>query len=182
MLDRSIFPSSWSKNQTSVNAIHDSGMSAFLLLKLVKKLKKFSIIFLYFLWLHTSFIFLLISSIAYKLFHIHLVHYILDFYSDTIPFDGAPSYKGHAVKYSYKITVGTSRVQGHSVLLRLPFRIMVLQGLYKIALCYYCTCIHIYRRVYMYQILNLRVLIINSRSVKNAFSGKFQLNGWYELC
>ncbi|CAH3160014.1 unnamed protein product [Porites lobata] len=51
------------------------------------------------------------------------------FYSDTIPFDGAPSYKGHAVKYSYKITVGTSRVQGHSVLLRLPFRIMVLQGL-----------------------------------------------------
>ena len=35
-----IFPSSWSKNQTSVNAIHDSGMSAFLLLKLVKKLKK----------------------------------------------------------------------------------------------------------------------------------------------
>ena len=39
-LDRSIFPSSWSKNQTSVNAIHDSGMSEFLLLKLVKKLKK----------------------------------------------------------------------------------------------------------------------------------------------
>ena len=141
MLDRSIFPSSWSKNQTSVNAIHDSGMSAFLLLKLVKKLKKFSIIFLYFLWLHTSFFFLLISSIAYKLFHIHLVHYILDFYSDTIPFDGAPSYKGHAVKYSYKITVGTSRVQGHSVLLRLPFRIMVLQGLYK---SHSATTVHVY--------------------------------------
>ena len=52
----------------------------------------------------------------------------LDFYSDTVPVDGAPSYKGHAVKYSYKITVGTSRVQGDSKLLRLPIRILVVQG------------------------------------------------------
>lgn len=51
------------------------------------------------------------------------------FYSDTIPFDGAPSYKGHAVKYSYKITVGTSRVQGQSRLLRVPIRVLALQGL-----------------------------------------------------
>ena len=141
--------------------------------KLVKT-KKFSIIFLYLLWLHTSFFFLLISSVAYKLFHAHLVHYTLDFYSDTIPFDGAPSYKGHAVKYSYKITVGTSRVQGHSVLLRLPFRIMVLQGLYK---SHFAITVHTHRHVYMYRILNLRVLIINSLSVKYAFSGKCQLNG-----
>lgn len=152
-------------------------MWAFLLPKLVKT-KKFSIIFLYLLWLHTSFFFLLISSVAYKLFHTHLVHYTLDFYSDTIPFDGAPSYKGHAVKYSYKITVGTSRVQGHSVLLRLPFRIMVLQGLYK---SHFAITVHTHRHVYMYRILNLRVLIINSLSVKYAFSGKRQLNGWYEL-
>lgn len=177
MRDRSIFLSSWSKNQTSVNAMHDSGMWAFLLPKLVKT-KKFSIIFLYLLWLHTSFFFLLISSVAYKLFHTHLVHYTLDFYSDTIPFDGAPSYKGHAVKYSYKITVGTSRVQGHSVLLRLPFRIMVLQGLYK---SHFAITVHTHRHVYMYRILNLRVLIINSLSVKYAFSGKCQLYGWYEL-
>ena len=141
--------------------------------KLVKT-KKFSIIFLYLLWLHTSFFFLLISSVAYKLFHTHLVHYTLDFYSDTIPFDGAPSYKGHAVKYSYKITVGTSRVQGHSVLLRLPFRIMVLQGLYK---SHFAITVHTHRHVYMYRILNLRVLIINSLSVKYEFSGKCQLNG-----
>ena len=153
-------------------------MSAFLLLKLVKKLKKGEIIFLYLLWLHTSFFFLLISSVAYKWFHTHLVHYTLDFYSDTIPFDGAPSYKGHAVKYSYKITVGTSRVQGHSVLLRLPFRIMVLQGLCK---SHFAITVHTHRHVYMYRILNLRVLIINSLSVKYAFSGKCQLNGWYEL-
>ena len=141
------------------------------------KLKSFQS-FLYLLWLHTSFFFLLISSVAYKLFHTHLVHYTLDFYSDTIPFDGAPSYKGHAVKYSYKITVGTSRVQGHSVLLRLPFRIMVLQGLYK---SHFAITVHTHRHVYMYRILNLRVLIINSLSVKYAFSGKCQLNGWYEL-
>lgn len=51
------------------------------------------------------------------------------FYSDTIPFDGVPSFKGHTVKYSYKITVGTSRVQGESKLLRLPIRVLVLQGL-----------------------------------------------------
>ncbi|KAJ7376593.1 Golgi membrane exchange factor (Ric1p-Rgp1p) subunit [Desmophyllum pertusum] len=51
------------------------------------------------------------------------------FYSDTIPFDSVPSYKGHAVKYSYKITVGTSRVQGQSKLLRLPVRILVLKGI-----------------------------------------------------
>lgn len=54
------------------------------------------------------------------------------FYSDTIPFDGVPSYKGHTVKYSYKITVGTSRVQGHSKLLKLPVRILSLQGLGRI--------------------------------------------------
>lgn len=54
------------------------------------------------------------------------------FYSDTVPADGAPSYKGHAVKYSYKITVGTSRVQGDSKLLRLPIRILVVQGLDEI--------------------------------------------------
>jgi len=54
------------------------------------------------------------------------------FYSDPVPFDGAPSYKGHAVKYSYKITIGTSRVQGQSKLLRLPIRILVLQGLGEI--------------------------------------------------
>ena len=58
----------------------------------------------------------------------NLILLFLDLYSDTIPFDGAPSYKGHAVKYSYKITVGTSRVQGESKLLRLPIRILVLQG------------------------------------------------------
>ena len=157
MLDRSIFLSSWSKNQTSVNAMHDSGMWVFLLPKLVKT-KKFSIIFLYLLWLHTIFFCYWLALLDInKKFHTHLVHYTLDFYSDTIPFDGAPSYKGHAVKYSYKITVGTSRVQGHSVLLRLPFRIMVLQGLYK---SHSPITVHTYRHVYMYWILNFRVLII----------------------
>jgi len=61
-------------------------------------------------------------------YQITSIDFHLDFYSDTVPFDGAPSYKGHAVKYSYKITIGTSRVQGQSKLLRLPIRILVLQG------------------------------------------------------
>lgn len=40
------------------------------------------------------------------------------------------------MKYSYKITVGTSRVQGDSKMLRLPIRILVIQGnyLFKISL------------------------------------------------
>ena len=57
-------------------------------------------------------------------------YYSLDFYSDTVPSNGTPSYRGHAVKYSYKITVGTSRVQGDSKMLRLPIRILVIQGNY----------------------------------------------------
>lgn len=57
-------------------------------------------------------------------------YYSLDFYSDTVPTNGTPSYRGHAVKYSYKITVGTSRVQGDSKMLRLPIRILVIQGNY----------------------------------------------------
>ncbi|XP_067056955.1 RAB6A-GEF complex partner protein 2-like [Acropora muricata] len=54
------------------------------------------------------------------------------FYSDTVPTNGTPSYRGHAVKYSYKITVGTSRVQGDSKMLRLPIRILVIQGVDEI--------------------------------------------------
>jgi len=72
-------------------------------------------------------------------FHNKWLGFFIDFYSDTIPFDGVPSYKGHAVKYSYKITVGTSRVQGQSKLLRLPIRILVLQGWYQYTFMSICT-------------------------------------------
>lgn len=83
------------------------------------------------IWRGNAFFFFFLHFDHETLILYHWIHDILtvsDFYSDTIPFDGVPSYKGHTVKYSYKITVGTSRVQGHSKLLKLPVRILSLQG------------------------------------------------------
>jgi hypothetical protein len=57
-----------------------------------------------------------------------VVIYILDFYEDAVPFDSPPSYKGLAVKYCYKITVGAGRLQSSTQLVRLPVRILVLEG------------------------------------------------------
>ncbi|EDO31658.1 predicted protein [Nematostella vectensis] len=53
-------------------------------------------------------------------------------YTETIPSEGPPSYRGQAVKYSYKLTLGTSRVQSQIRLIRLPLRILVVQGLSEI--------------------------------------------------
>lgn len=52
----------------------------------------------------------------------------VDIYRETIPSDAPPSYRGHAVKYSYKITVGTQRVNTAIKLLRVPFRVLSLSG------------------------------------------------------
>ena len=54
--------------------------------------------------------------------------FILDIYEDSVPFDSPPSYKGLAVKYCYKITVGAGRLQSTTKLVRLPVRILVLEG------------------------------------------------------
>lgn len=51
-----------------------------------------------------------------------------DIYREIIPSDAPPSYRGHAVKYSYKITVGTQRVNTAIKLLRVPFRVLSLSG------------------------------------------------------
>lgn len=51
------------------------------------------------------------------------------FYEDAVPFDSPPSYKGLAVKYCYKITVGAGRLHSSTQLVRLPVRILVLEGL-----------------------------------------------------
>lgn len=51
-----------------------------------------------------------------------------DMYRETIPSDAPPSYRGQAVKYSYKITVGTQRVNSAIKLLRIPFRVLSLSG------------------------------------------------------
>ncbi|XP_022105233.1 RAB6A-GEF complex partner protein 2-like isoform X2 [Acanthaster planci] len=50
-------------------------------------------------------------------------------YRETIPSDAPPSYRGQAVKYSYKVTIGMQRVNCPIRLLRVPFRVLVLYGL-----------------------------------------------------
>ncbi|CAH1795751.1 unnamed protein product [Owenia fusiformis] len=50
-------------------------------------------------------------------------------YKEKIPLDAPPSFRGTAVKYSYKITVGTQRLDSPIKLLRVPFRVLVVCGL-----------------------------------------------------
>ncbi|XP_075774456.1 RAB6A-GEF complex partner protein 2 isoform X4 [Pelodiscus sinensis] len=52
-----------------------------------------------------------------------------DSYCETLPAAGPPSFRGQAVKYVYKLTVGCQRVHSPIKLLRLPFRVLVLHGL-----------------------------------------------------
>ncbi|XP_003703058.1 RAB6A-GEF complex partner protein 2 isoform X1 [Megachile rotundata] len=56
-------------------------------------------------------------------------------YREIIPSDAPPSYRGHAVKYSYKITVGTQRVNTAIKLLRVPFRVLSLSELPEVTAC-----------------------------------------------
>ncbi|XP_015518745.1 RAB6A-GEF complex partner protein 2 [Neodiprion pinetum] len=56
-------------------------------------------------------------------------------YRERIPSDAPPSYRGQAVKYSYKITIGTQRVNSAIKLLRVPFRVLSLSELPDIAPC-----------------------------------------------
>lgn len=51
-----------------------------------------------------------------------------DSYSEFVPIDGPPSFRGQAVKYVYKLTIGCQRVNSPIKLLRVPFRVLVLQG------------------------------------------------------
>ncbi|XP_022920364.1 RAB6A-GEF complex partner protein 2 [Onthophagus taurus] len=45
-------------------------------------------------------------------------------YREKIPGDAPPSYRGQLVKYSYKITIGTQRVNSPVKLLRVSFRVL----------------------------------------------------------
>ena len=49
-------------------------------------------------------------------------------FEDTIPTDAPPSFRGQAVKYSYKVIIGTQRLGTTTKLLRIPFRVMVMPG------------------------------------------------------
>ncbi|XP_076068766.1 RAB6A-GEF complex partner protein 2 isoform X1 [Oratosquilla oratoria] len=50
-------------------------------------------------------------------------------YRETLPCEAPPSYRGQLVKYAYKITIGTQRLGAPIKLLRVPLRVVVLQGL-----------------------------------------------------
>nr|CAD7392969.1 unnamed protein product [Timema cristinae] len=56
-------------------------------------------------------------------------------YSEVLPSEAPPSYRGQAVKYSYKITVGTQRVNSPIKLLRVPLRVLVVVGFPDSSLC-----------------------------------------------
>lgn len=56
-------------------------------------------------------------------------------YREIIPSDAPPSYRGQAVKYSYKITIGTQRVNSAIKLLRVPFRVLSLSELPETTTC-----------------------------------------------
>ncbi|XP_032521344.2 RAB6A-GEF complex partner protein 2 [Danaus plexippus] len=45
-------------------------------------------------------------------------------YRETLPLEAPPSYRGTAVKYSYKITIATQKVGSHIKMVRLPFRVL----------------------------------------------------------
>ncbi|KAG8281116.1 Golgi membrane exchange factor (Ric1p-Rgp1p) subunit, partial [Homalodisca vitripennis] len=50
------------------------------------------------------------------------------FYSQSLPLEALPSYRGQLVKYSYKITIGSQRVNGIVKLLRVPLRVLDISG------------------------------------------------------
>ncbi|XP_046685365.1 RAB6A-GEF complex partner protein 2 [Homalodisca vitripennis] len=57
------------------------------------------------------------------------------FYSQSLPLEALPSYRGQLVKYSYKITIGSQRVNGIVKLLRVPLRVLDISGVPEINLC-----------------------------------------------
>ncbi|XP_046562639.1 RAB6A-GEF complex partner protein 2-like [Haliotis rubra] len=54
-------------------------------------------------------------------------------FQDAIPTDAPPSFRGQAVKYSYKVIIGTQRLENVTKMLRIPFRVMVMYGLNDIS-------------------------------------------------
>ena len=54
--------------------------------------------------------------------------YVVVVYSETLPVEAPPSYRGVTLKYSYKVTIGAQRFGCPTKLLRLPFRVLVVPG------------------------------------------------------
>lgn len=53
-----------------------------------------------------------------------LLFYFSDFFRETIPRAGPPTYRGHDIKYFYKITIATQRVKSKVQSLQLPIRVL----------------------------------------------------------
>lgn len=49
-------------------------------------------------------------------------------YRETIPSMVPPSYKGQAVRYAYKVTIGAQKVNALTRLLRIPIKVFVVEG------------------------------------------------------
>ncbi|KAL1129568.1 hypothetical protein AAG570_012513 [Ranatra chinensis] len=56
-------------------------------------------------------------------------------YSEVLPNEAPPSYRGQLVRYSYKITIGTQRVNCPIKLLRVPLRVLAINGLPDYNIC-----------------------------------------------
>jgi len=52
-------------------------------------------------------------------------------YKETVAWDSPPSYKGQNIKFSYKILIGIGRINQPLCLIKLPFRLFELKGVYK---------------------------------------------------
>lgn len=53
---------------------------------------------------------------------------LVDIYKEVLPSEAPPSYRGSALKYSYKITIGAQRLGSQTKLIRLPFRVLLVPG------------------------------------------------------
>ncbi len=64
------------------------------------------------------------------LFSITSIHSDSDIYEETLPSNLPPSFRGQAVKYSYKLKIGLQRVGAAVKLLHVPFRLMTWQSIF----------------------------------------------------
>lgn len=50
--------------------------------------------------------------------------YFTDFFNEFVPRDGPPTYRGHDIRYFYKITIATQRVKSKVQTLTVPIRVL----------------------------------------------------------
>uniref|UniRef100_A0A6P4E2W7 RAB6A-GEF complex partner protein 2 n=1 Tax=Drosophila rhopaloa TaxID=1041015 RepID=A0A6P4E2W7_DRORH len=62
-------------------------------------------------------------SVFFKLLIILLIN-ITDFFNEFVPRDGPPTYRGHNIRYFYKITIATQRVKSKVQTLTVPIRVL----------------------------------------------------------